>query len=695
MRRWLLILAVLVLGLTVSACQVTTASTTSAPATHTLADLTGKTQAEIIVHFETINLSIQFREATSETVPAGTFIRYIGYNIGDTVPLGTTLRIELAKAPTVHTLPNLAGKTQAEILAQFESVNLTIQFEEAVSETIPAGTFIRYVGSNVGDTVALGTTIRIELAKAPPAVHTLTDLAGKTQAEIVAYFESIDLTIQFREANSTTIPVGTFIRYVGNNIGQDVILGTTILIEIAKLPPSAPIILGIEEATVYVAVQGNPPTFDLTEGVSATDYLGNNIPFGNFLYILKIENAQGQPVAQIDYYRVGVYTVTYQALNSSLFTTVERIVRVIVPPFDTNHTDLLRLSESYAGKSFINDGIGEVTVTTFTDADTTNFRDIVSGDRFTVRYLGIDAPEATSKYDPWGIKAASFVREILSGADKIILQAEGTARTDGNGRYLAWVWYVKNGVTRLLNLELVEQAYAWASGASNSALYGTTFIVAAAETQLTGRRVYGEIDPDYDYSKEGTPISIAELISDFNAYVAKKVTVTGVITSKVGNSVYLEQDGKGIYIYCGYVLTNELQIGHEVTIQGLVPAVYFESKQLSNYSEQNMQLLSTGNAVTITTILGNQMGQYVGRVVRFDDLLIQSVTKSDTNAAYTVVAKDAQNNTVNIRVDDYTASFLPMHLFVVGNRISVFGPVTQFYSTYQLMLPGTGNVEFK
>lgn len=531
-----------------------------------------------------------------------------------------------------------------------------------------------------------------------PAAHTLADLTGKTQAEITELFATVDLTIQYREVVSETVAPGTFIRYIGYDIGDQVLLGTTVRIEIAKAPPvvpTAPTIEGVEDATIFVSVQGNPPTFDPMEGVSAKDYLGNDIPWGNFLYILSIQNGQGQTVAAIDYYRVGDYTVTYQAMNSSLVTTVVRVIHIVVPPFDTNHTDALRLSAAYLGQSFIDDGIGEVELTSFTDADTTNFRDPITGTRFTVRYLGIDAPEATSKYDPWGIKAASFVREVLSGAEKIILQAEGTERTDGNGRYLAWVWYVKNGVTRLLNLELVEQAYAWASGASSSALYGTTFLVAAAETQLTGRRVYGEEDPDYDYSKEGTPITIAELILHFEDYVAKKVTVSGIITSKVGNSIYLEQDGKGIYIYCGYVLTNELQIGHEVTIQGLVPAVYYESRQLSNYSEQNMQLLSTGNAVTITTILGDQMGDYVGRVVRFEDLLIQSIDPSLTNAAYTVICKDASNNTVNIRVDDYTAGFLPSHLFVVGERIAVFGPITQFYQTYQLMLPGTGNVEFK
>jgi endonuclease YncB( thermonuclease family) len=525
--------------------------------------------------------------------------------------------------------------------------------------------------------------------------YTLADLTGMTQAEITELFEDVDLTIQYRLVASSSIPAGEFVRYIGYNVGAQVAYGLTIRIEIAEAVPTAPTISGLDDVTLYVAVQGNPPTFDLYEGVSATDYLGNDIPWGNFLYILKIENQSGTPVVEIDFYRVGVFTITYVAQNSSLMTTLTRTVSIVVPPFDTNYTDDLRLSASYLGQSFIDDGIGEVTITTYTDADTTNFRDVVSGDRFTVRYLGIDAPEATSKYDPWGIKAANFVRETLSGAEKIILQAEGTERTDGNGRYLAWVWYVKDGVTRLLNLELVEQAYAWVSGGSTSPLYGLSFQIAAAETQLTGRRIYGEQDPDYDYSTAGTPIDIPDLIAAFATYVGRKVTVTGIITSKVGNSIYLEQDGKGIYIYCGFVLTNELQIGHEVTIQGLVPAVYFESKQLSNYSMENMQLLSTDNPVTITTILGSQMGDYVGRVIRFDDLVVQAIDPSPTNNAYTVIAKDANNFTVNIRIDDYTANFMPSHLFTVGSHFSVFGPVTQFYTTYQLMLPGSGNVEFK
>ncbi len=521
--------------------------------------------------------------------------------------------------------------------------------------------------------------------------YTLVDLAGKTETEISQLFEDIDISVIFRYIETNDIQDGYFIRYVGFNVGDQVDFGSSVRIEIATPAPSAPSIEGVEDMILNVSVQGNPPDFDVLEGIIATDFLGNVIPFGNFFYYT-VQDSTGKFLSAVDYYKLGDYTVTYYAQNSGLTTSAVRIISIIIPPFDTNHTDELRLTASYAGLSFIEDGIGEVEVTTYTDGDTTNFRDIVTGARFAVRYLGIDAPEATSKYDPWGIKAATFVRERLDGAEKIILQAEGERIT--GGRYLAWVWYVKDGVTRLLNLELVEQAYAWTSSAVGTQ-YENAFTVAGAETQLTGKRVYGEIDPDYDYSTSGTPIEIGELIDDFDTYVAKKVTVTGVITSKVGNSVFIEQNGKGIYIYAGYTATNELQIGFEVTIQGLVPAVYFNSMQLSNYKYENMKLESIDNLVTVTTILGNQMGQYVGRVVNFENLTIQSISESPSDDAYTVTAQDDLSNTISIRVDDYTASFLPSYLFVVGKHISVFGPVTQYYEGFQLMLPGLGNIVFK
>lgn len=522
----------------------------------------------------------------------------------------------------------------------------------------------------------------------------LKDLTGLTESQIIETYKEYDLNITFREVPTNEVPVGEFYKYGSNKSGDEVEPGANIRIDIAISKPSAPTIIGLIDETFFVSVIGNPPEFDPFLGVKAFDYLGNEITQGSFFFISRIEDSVNNPIAEVNFYQIGTYTIFYQVVNSGFSTIEERIISVIIPPFDTDQTDKLRLTQSYEGLSFLDNGIGEVIVTSFVDADTTNFEEVTTGRKFTVRYLGIDAPEATSRFEPWGIKAASFVRQKLSNADKIILQFEqGLQRQDGNGRYLAWVWYVVDGKTRLLNLELVEQAYAWTPGAGTQ--YSDYFEIAAAETLLTRRRIHGETDPDFDYSSDGTPIEIGTLLDNFDDYIARKVTISGIITSKVGHSVFIEQDGRGIFLYTGFNLTNELQIGYKVTIQGLVATVHFGGKQVTNYSEQNMKLDSINNDIIITTINGNQMADYVGRVVRFTNLMIEEIRRSEVNNAYTVIAVDDNGNKVHIRVDNYTSSFVPSHLFIVGNQISVFGPVTQFHNSFQLMLPGVGNIEFK
>jgi endonuclease YncB( thermonuclease family) len=659
----------------------------------TLLDLIGKTEAEIINLYENSELTIVFVTVETNNVNPGLFIKYRDYHAGNQVPSGTTITIEIAIAKDNRIeLLDLTSKTQAQIILAYQSIQVTLVFQTLQTNSITAGRFVEYADYEIGDLVEPGSTIIVLLAT--PIRIELLDLSGLSQSEIELIYENDQINLIFQTVQTNAVPSGQFVAYIDRQIGDFVGVDAEIVIQIAIRVLSAPLIVGADDVDVFVSVAGNPPTFDLQEGVQAFDYLGNEIPFGGFFFILKIEDSQGNPLTQIDYYRIGVYTVFYRAINSQLLTTVERRISIVIPPFDTNHTDNLRLSEEYVGKSFIQDGIGQVVVTTFTDGDTTNFMDLKTGIRFTVRYLGIDTPEATSKYDPWGIKAGNFVREKLTNAEKIILQSEGPVTTDGNGRYLAWVWYVENGQTRLLNLELVEQAYGWVSGAS-STQYGNIFSVAGAETQLTGRRIYGEIDPDYDYSSDGIPVEIGYLLDNFDEYLSRKVIITGIITSKVGNSIYIEQDERGIFIFTGYNLTNELQIGHEVTIQGLVAAVYFNSKQLSNYKYENMKLESTDNVVPITTIMGNQISSYVGRVVNFENLTITSIYQSPTNNAYNVYAVDNLGNEVNIRIDDYTASFVPRSLFIVGKQISVFGPVSQFDTNYQVMLPGLGNIVFK
>ena len=164
-----------------------------------------------------------------------------------------------------------------------------------------------------------------------------------------------------------------------------------------------------------------------------------------------------------------------------------------------NNLDKVSLDVEYEGKSFIDDGIGIVKLVRSVDGDTARFIDPYSKTMksdFSVRFLGIDTPESTIEKDPWGKKASQFTKNKLESATTIVLEAEG-ARTEGYGRYLAFVWV--DGI--LLNLELVQEAYSNAT-LSGDSKYFDIMVNTSLLVKKTGRRFYGEIDLDYDYSKK-------------------------------------------------------------------------------------------------------------------------------------------------------------------------------------------------
>ena len=152
----------------------------------------------------------------------------------------------------------------------------------------------------------------------------------------------------------------------------------------------------------------------------------------------------------------------------------------------------LEMDFEWEGKSFIDDGVGEVELVYATDGDPATFKDKITGESFRLRFLGIDTPETHAGEDPWGLDASEYTKKRLENATTIVLEAEG-ARTETYGRYLGFVWV--DG--ELLNLEIIEQAY------SNSTLskskYKDVFMEASIYSMKTGRRFFGETDPKYDY----------------------------------------------------------------------------------------------------------------------------------------------------------------------------------------------------
>lgn len=176
----------------------------------------------------------------------------------------------------------------------------------------------------------------------------------------------------------------------------------------------------------------------------------------------------------------------------------DKVLTILTTPLhftkiDTSH---ITLDIDYVGKSFIDDGIGEVTLVRSVDGDTARFIDPYSETvktDFSVRFLGIDTPESTRENEPWGKAASTYTASILNNATTIVLEAEG-ARTETYGRYLAFVWV--DGV--LLNLEIVQEAYSH-SALSSKSKYFQVMLDASFAAKKTGRRIYGERDTTYKY----------------------------------------------------------------------------------------------------------------------------------------------------------------------------------------------------
>lgn len=155
----------------------------------------------------------------------------------------------------------------------------------------------------------------------------------------------------------------------------------------------------------------------------------------------------------------------------------------------------VKMDFEYEGKTFLIDGVEKVTLARSVDGDTAHFY-TTDGTYIKVRFLGIDTPESTMEKEAWGKAASLFTKNILENAETIVIETEGNL-TDTYGRYLAFVW--ADGV--LVNLEIVENGYSNCKLSSSSkyfdAMYDAELLVSK-----TGRRVWGEIDPNYDYDRK-------------------------------------------------------------------------------------------------------------------------------------------------------------------------------------------------
>lgn len=179
---------------------------------------------------------------------------------------------------------------------------------------------------------------------------------------------------------------------------------------------------------------------------------------------------------------------------------------------------------------FVVDGKGtggavEVNLGYLGDGDTTTFifPSSVTGEYVSssesVRYLGINTPETQHgdyiDAQPWGYAAKAYNNKILRNAKHFVIQTavDGAIR-ETYGRFLAFVWYSNKENPSyndyiLLNFEMVKEAYAFQLWMEPSYYkdpniykkisYRSLFDNAELKVKNEGKRIHGEIDPDFIY----------------------------------------------------------------------------------------------------------------------------------------------------------------------------------------------------
>lgn len=381
----------------------------------------------------------------------------------------------------------------------------------------------------------------------------------------------------------------------------------------------------------------------------------------------------------------------------------------------TLQTDTLKLTTNYENLSFLNDGIGEVKLSQNVDGDTAHFIDSKTSTNFTARFLCINTPESTGRVEAWGKGASKFTATKLSEADVIVCESKVTgspAEKDTTmKRYLAYIWYkIGDDDFRLLNLELVEEGYTRFTDDYTQVKYGAEFNKANINSYNLKIRVFGEKDPNFDYSGDVFEVTIAEVKANFDSYSGgSTLKITARVMRFSGENLYIqdlnetendetgEYTKAGIYVYSGYgsSFSYSLEVGQVITFYCQCSDSDTYGRQLTN--PNNVRLVNEYEKEYSVIELeskdipngGVDLGKYEGFVVHIDKLLVTGKTSEDKitdKGAYTIYCQTVDGKEVNVRIDGSVNPKLSYDDVVVGMVYSVTGGVSQFHDSYQIML---------
>ncbi len=388
-----------------------------------------------------------------------------------------------------------------------------------------------------------------------------------------------------------------------------------------------------------------------------------------------------------------------------------------------------------------------VTVKQHIDGDTTHFYFDKNADvpekvkelgYLKVRYNAINTPESTGTIEPWGKAASDYTKNTLLNAASIMVEFDSNKwEFDSNERALVWVWYKATATSeyRCLNIELLQEGYAWGSKISN-VRYSTTCNSAITQAKALKLHVYSkDKDPGFYYG-DAVELDLKELRTNIDEYVGKRVAFEGIVGLRADEfTIYVEDyDAEtgmtyAIPIFYGYdrTLHDILAEGNRVRVVGNLTNEGSWGAQVSSLKynpmkpddPDNVQCLEVGVGGYFTEIDIEKFNSQVTIVPDVDDavpmtfdfaelalattvtmknLYVYDVytTKSttDSNGAMTLYCRDQDDNTIEIRTEvlknpDMTIVTADQ---LEGKLIDIRGIVDQYNGSYQIRVFSLGAI---
>lgn len=434
-------------------------------------------------------------------------------------------------------------------------------------------------------------------------------------------------------------------------------------------------------------------------------------------------------------------------------------------PLPTTVTDSLEFpyAADYATKVFgsATTGLdyGKATLVSATDGDTANFKNI-NGDLIKLRFLGINTPESTAKVEAWGVKASKFTYEKLTTATNICLvndikenpgDEEGYEKTDTSGnRHMGFIWYQETAASkwRLLNLEIVEQAYSKNQCFTDSDLRYREAFANAEKLGLEHKvRVHGAKDPDFDYSNEVIEASVYYIRRHYDELgidaetgtSGKQLRVKGIVVGQIGDNMVIrdivrdpnqgdEEAYETMYCYAGFnsSLASKVDIGDVVQFYCRASKYPKDSTNIqltdiktSSYGTKKFVVVKKDSAewtemvpvdLTLDPVMPGtiaekaDLAKHSGSYVQLD-VTVRNVQKGDVDdegnfipdgeetyynqgtSGTTIYAHVAGTKIVcNMRIDHTCSPLLTYRDFALGATYRVKAYLTPYFENYQLQL---------